>query len=309
MEFKKYSSLENSYRTGFLQKIVDQGLDGGDWVVTEKVHGANFSFWCDGDTVKVARRSGFTDGTFYNCQPVIDKYKDKVLDLFNYCCSTGDILVIYGELYGEGVQKGVFYSKEKDFVAFDVNLNGVFLDKDFVNSVVTLFNIPVAPVLYKGSFLDCLDFNNTFDSKVGGIKNNTAEGVVIAPNHTKYLANGSRVIIKNKTSSFSEKAKKVKTKKPDIILTEDQQELYNTLTPYLCENRLKNVISKIGAVTNKDFGKLQGLLVQDAQQDYAKDYEVDLQQCDIFKSLKKQLHKEAANVVRANFLNIIDGEF
>jgi hypothetical protein len=39
MEFKRYSSIENSYRTKYLQTLEEQGLTGGEWVVTEKVHG------------------------------------------------------------------------------------------------------------------------------------------------------------------------------------------------------------------------------------------------------------------------------
>lgn len=42
--FKKYNSIENSYRQKFLNYIVEQGKAAGEWTVSEKVHGANFSF-------------------------------------------------------------------------------------------------------------------------------------------------------------------------------------------------------------------------------------------------------------------------
>lgn len=51
MEFVKFSSLENTYRTNLLEKIQYEGKDGGLWMATEKLHGANFSFWCDGTEV------------------------------------------------------------------------------------------------------------------------------------------------------------------------------------------------------------------------------------------------------------------
>lgn len=63
MEFKKFSSLENTYRQNLIDKVQYEGKDGGAWIVTEKIHGANFSFWCDGIEVKTASRTQFVYGT------------------------------------------------------------------------------------------------------------------------------------------------------------------------------------------------------------------------------------------------------
>ena len=68
MKFKRYNSIENTYRTKTINTIAEQGKSGGEWVVEEKVHGANFSFWFDGN-LKTAKRSGFVgnDGeNFFN---------------------------------------------------------------------------------------------------------------------------------------------------------------------------------------------------------------------------------------------------
>ena len=82
MEFKKFSSLENTYRQATIDKIIYELLDQGDWVATEKVHGANFSFWFDGSELRVASRTQFVDGTFYGCQPVIDRYTQTIKDRY-----------------------------------------------------------------------------------------------------------------------------------------------------------------------------------------------------------------------------------
>lgn len=42
MEFHKYHSIENTYRIKFVEQIKLNPEQ--DWIVTEKVHGANFSF-------------------------------------------------------------------------------------------------------------------------------------------------------------------------------------------------------------------------------------------------------------------------
>ena len=42
--FNKFPSLENTYRQKEIDEIVNQGLADQGYIVTEKVHGANFSF-------------------------------------------------------------------------------------------------------------------------------------------------------------------------------------------------------------------------------------------------------------------------
>lgn len=62
MEFRKYPSIENSYRKGFAQAVRDAGEEAGaEWVVTEKIHGANFSFWTDGSNVACGKRTSLLE--------------------------------------------------------------------------------------------------------------------------------------------------------------------------------------------------------------------------------------------------------
>ena len=64
MHFKKYNSIENSYREAFLKSLRAQGFDNDEheYVVQEKVHGANLSFRLDGDgrDIRTAKRSGLS---------------------------------------------------------------------------------------------------------------------------------------------------------------------------------------------------------------------------------------------------------
>lgn len=39
LTFKKFSGIDNSYRTKTINEIIAQGLSGGEWTVDEKVHG------------------------------------------------------------------------------------------------------------------------------------------------------------------------------------------------------------------------------------------------------------------------------
>jgi Rnl2 family RNA ligase len=309
MEFQKFSSLENSYRQNLIDKVQYEGKDVGEWVVTEKIHGANFSFWCDGTEVKVASRTQFVDGTFFNCQAVINKYSPLVLDMHKTYLNNGDLLVIYGELFGGNIQKEVEYG-EKDFRAFDVSVNGVVSNKILGLFHCEAVGIKWAPHIMTGTFAECLALPNTFKSTLtpeGYEGENISEGLVIEPVEPAWFDNGSRVYFKNKTEGFSEKNRQPKEKQV-FELSETESDLLNELLTYNTEQRVSNVISKIGQVTNKDFGRILGLTVQDILEDFTKDTDRDakVEAEDNWKQFHKLLSAEVGKTVREQFVKALD---
>lgn len=305
MEFKRFSSLENTYRANLIDKVQYEGKDGGDWIATEKLHGCNLSFWCDGAEVKVASRTQFVDGTFYNCQAVINKYSDAVLNLFHVLTGDHKELVIYGELFGGNVQKEVEYG-EKDFRAFDLTLDGIVQTKLNQRAWCEGVGILSAPLIASGTFAECLALSNTFKSTLtpeSYEEENTSEGLVIEPTVPTYFNNGSRIYFKNKTEGFSEKKRKPKE---HIVfeLSDEESELMNELLTYNTTQRVSNVISKIGQVTNKDFGKILGLTTQDLLEEFTKETEQDPKQIaeDNWKAFLKLLQAEVGKEVRAQFV-------
>lgn len=52
LNFKKYSSIENSYDSGFMERVREQMPSDLNYVVQEKVHGTNTSFICDGIVIR-----------------------------------------------------------------------------------------------------------------------------------------------------------------------------------------------------------------------------------------------------------------
>lgn len=307
MNFVKFSSLENTYRTNLLEKIQYEGKDGGLWMATEKLHGANFSFWCDGTEVKVASRTQFVDGTFYNCQAVINKYQDCVMQLWQKESMGNDSteLVVFGELFGGNIQKEVEYG-EKDFHAFDVVVNGTPINKALAQEGCTEVGIPFVPVIAIGTFAECLALSNTFKSTLtpeGYEEENTSEGLVIEPVEPNWFNNGSRLYFKNKTEGFSEKKRKPKE---HIVfeLSDEESELMNELLTYNTTQRVSNVISKIGQVTNKDFGKILGLTTQDLLEEFTKETEQDPKQIaeSNWKAFLKLLQSEVGKEVRSQFV-------
>ena len=307
MEFKKFTSLENTYRQNIIDKIQYEGKDSGEWIATEKIHGANFSFWCDGKDVKVASRSQFVDGTFYNCQAVINKYSEGILAFCNENNLTD--VVIYGELFGKGVQKEVEYG-ERDFRAFDVVINGSPITKRDAIEFVSGCGIQFAPIIHTGTLSECLKLNNTFQSILTPFSHegeNISEGLVIEPVIPNWFNNGSRIYFKNKTESFSEKKRQPKEQKV-FDLSEQEFNLLNDLLVYNTEQRVSNVISKFGSVTHKDFGKILGSTVQDILEEFTKETERNPKKEaeDNWKDFNKLLSAEVGKTVRQEFLKHLD---
>ena len=103
MRFKKYFDIENSYRKKFIDIVVAEKLDEGEFVVQEKAHGANLSFWYDGKDLKSAKRSGFIKDNFYDYKPVEAKNRERVKNLYAILKKEGcdfSELAVYGELIG-----------------------------------------------------------------------------------------------------------------------------------------------------------------------------------------------------------------
>lgn len=310
MEFSKYQKLNNTYKQETIDKIIYEGLDKeSSWTVTEKIHGANFSFWCDGNIVKVANRSGFVDGSFYKCQSVINNYTESMFSLFRHIWDKGDILTLYGELYGGGIQKGISYGSDRDFAFFEMRVNGVPLNQEYhiYPSMVGFNEVPV--IKFNTTFERALEVDNEFKSLLTPKDHegdNFAEGVVIAPTKPLWFRNGKRVCLKNKTVKFSEKKNTKHKSKPTTLCGHDKRLLDDVLV-YCTENRVNNVLSKIGEVTNKDFGKIMGLTVQDAIEDWESDNNGNIRECmEDPKKFMKTLQFEFSSTVRSVFVKVIE---
>lgn len=131
---------------------------------------------------------------------------------------------------------------------------------------------------------DVETFTSTIPALFGlpPLDRNIAEGVVLKPVRNCFLSGGDRVIVKKKSDAFKEvsglknmlnhKPKRAEgAASPPSPLEEDMLRfrpifdffLFISIS-YVTDNRLRAVISKIGAVPRKDLPKLIGLLAQDA---------------------------------------------
>lgn len=305
MKFLKFASLDNTYKERHVKDALNLGLGNVQWAVFEKVDGANFSFWYDGVDLRVASRTQFVDESFFNCGEVVEKYAPLIKEFYHSHGLVGLTLTVYGELYGDNIQKRVAYGP-KDFAAFDILVDGKPQCMDYLLEFSKLSGVPTAPVLaVVDSLQEALDYENTFKSKLtpkDHVGDNFAEGTAISPTIPEFFNTGSRIWFKNKSEMFAESRPK-KAVKVEVPLSDGDKDLLSTLLSYVNSSRVLSVISKVGEVSFKDFGKLQGLTVQDVLEEYENDTEQQApKQAENWKVVQKELGREVQNVIRKELL-------
>ena len=315
--FERYSPIENTYQERYINKILDNLLhEKCEWQVFEKVDGANFCFVYDGSKMHCAKRTSIlTEGDrFFDYSGVKERYSKHVIDFYEKLKLDKEaIIYVYGELYGgyypdiesdsKPINKNVYYSPEIDFIAFDV-----YLKEDPENPgrwmayeeyVHLLVGVPVIEPLFMGSFQEALDFKHEFITRIPSlhklpeVEGNLAEGIVIKPTTPLHFKTGERIVLKKKIEKFSEK--RIVNKTPRAA----EASLNNhPVIEYITENRLHNVISKLGLVTQRDMGLVMKDFTADILDDYQKEHDVDAKE---LKSISKIVGKESINIVKGYF--------
>jgi Rnl2 family RNA ligase len=332
MEHIKYSSIENTFREQFIEMIKEEGKDGGEWVVTEKIHGGQLALYYDGNEMKASTRTTFlTPGIdFFNYEKVMAANADKVKEIYNILKKEkGEIsvIVVYGELFGgdyphpdvpkvkntKRLQKGVFYHPDNLFYGFDIRVDKKFLSLNDVNRLFGAVGMFYAKPLFRGTMEECLNHSNTFPSKISGwlglppLPDNIAEGIVIRPVEPQFLRVGERVILKSKNEKFKErKAVKKRPKKQEVETTETGAKLREELLSLVTENRLQNVLSKQEEmpypVPKEYFGQVMKWFNDDIREEFNKDFQDEFEMLDKReqKKISKMMHQSAAKVVRTS---------
>ena len=149
-----------------------------EWIEYEYVYGSH-------NVEKGSDSQGFYDTDVW--MKVADKFelKEKLWNLFKVAKSTGAYqvdngIVIYGEIFGPGIQKNYDYGLEEiEFEVFDITMNGEYLDPMrtlyFCDNILLL---PHVKVLYTGAWTQEVQDKHVFGNFIEGTKI-PHEGIVI----------------------------------------------------------------------------------------------------------------------------------
>ena len=305
IQFTKYGSIEHISDSNVLENIRLEELDKQEFIVQEKVHGCNTCFITDGDAICFGKRSGFIDADeyFYDHEELIEHYRIRVIALFSVIKEKFpdiEMLTVFGEMFGgnyphpdvendrriTNIQKGVYYSPIHEFYAFDIYItneeNGRYLSVEEANTFFEQGGFIYAKTLFSGTLEQCMQYPNDSVSVIPQwfglppIEDNICEGVVIRPLVPTYFSDGTRVLLKNKNNRFGEKLSGKKRNPQWLIESTYSESLNNlllTVEDYVTENRLNNVISKIGQIAlPKEISKLIALFSEDILKDFLKEY-------------------------------------
>ena len=287
IEFMKYGSLTNHYR----QKEIGYWLDNYPslkdevFEVTEKIHGANFQVLITKDDIKYGKRSSFlSEGeSFFDYQNVMKKYEEDFEKFRQYIIKYSiDSIRLFGELFGGKIQKGVDYGQEKHFKLFNIYLDDILQSPQHVGDIFTIANVSedlhVPKLKHVVGIFEALEYDTKFNSLISNKEDNICEGVVVKPYRSIYENNGSIFYIKKKNEEFKEKSKEQKSSTP---INDNLLKLQIEFSAYINENRLDSVVSKEGDIeSEKQIGLYIKLLMEDAKEDFIKDFGDQLQHLD-----------------------------
>jgi RNA ligase (TIGR02306 family) len=209
--FHKYTDIENYYR------YPDAIADGTMVRIMEKVHGSN------------ARLGYVFDGDIFDYQAGSHNMRLKQADDVRKCCvaywrvfteniraglkymSSGNAnnVILFGEIYGPGVQDMDYGERQVSFRAFDLSVNGRYLDYETLWAFSRDFGIHLCPTLYTGPFsaevvAKYTDGETTLNP-ASAIKSafKGREGIVVTPLKEEWspVLNG-RCILKSKSADY-----------------------------------------------------------------------------------------------------------
>lgn len=229
--FFKYTDLE--HYANFPSTLVD----GEEVIFTEKLHGKNarlgiiqapdangnesFIFMVGSHGVRRKESATYTRTKRdpHTKEPLLDENNEIIKETVTtecqfWKCLTEDIkillkavcenknnVIIYGEMIGV---QDMTYGKILEFRAFDIMVNGQYLDYDNKKAIFEKYKVPMVPILYKGPF-DKEILSKHIDGPTTMCKPEEAgpfkgrEGIVITPikeRFDKKLPGSGRVILK-----------------------------------------------------------------------------------------------------------------
>ena len=174
-------------------------LSDNDWLFSEKVNGTNIRimFMEHGGIIF----GGKTDNAQIPAK-LMNRLNDRASGWGPSVRLAHDGLILYGEGYGAGIQKGGGnYRQDQDFVLFDVRAGHWWLKREDVESIAVALGLDVVPIIGRGSLgLAAIMACEGIKSAWGEFN---AEGIVARPAVELKARSGERIICKIKTRDFA----------------------------------------------------------------------------------------------------------
>jgi len=178
---------------------------GEEVVATEKLHGTNsrIAMVIDNDervimvgSHRTAKKMG------QNClyELPYHLYTERFDHLFNTLMNNDpavQAVIVFGEIYGFKVQDLQYGCTDKSYAAYDITVNGEYLDHDYVVRLLQEAGIPIVPIVYQGPFnTQLFQTISMGDTTLMNENAHVREGIVIKPLVERTDPKLGRVILK-----------------------------------------------------------------------------------------------------------------
>ena len=147
---------------------------GNEWAGYEYVYGSH-------NVEKGSDSQGFYDTDVWRTVAEKLNIKDKLWEFVKQhgTAIIGEGFIIYGEIYGAGIQKNYDYGlKDIEFAGFDVVIDGCYENVFYTEHVFNILGLPHVPILYIGAWSQEIQDKFVFNNFIEGTKV-PHEGIVI----------------------------------------------------------------------------------------------------------------------------------
>ncbi|MBF0200989.1 MAG: RNA ligase family protein [Desulfamplus sp.] len=191
---------QTNYKTlleGEFAKPEFEYLKNNQWIVTEKVDGTNIRVQFDGTSVNFLGKTDRAETPSFLLEKLSELFPGDIFisnDLPRLC--------LYGEGYGAKIQKGGgnYIPDGCSFILFDVNVDGIWLDRDDVEDIASKLGIKAVPVIFRGSLTSAVEMVKK--GFVSMLRKTPPEGVVMKPEIEMFNRRGERIVTKLKIKDF-----------------------------------------------------------------------------------------------------------
>lgn len=193
--------IDGKFRNPIVEYLKDN-----EWIFTEKIDGTNIRVHWDGHNVIFGGR---TDSAQIPSN-LVQKLNSLFLGITNEQIFEqkfgGNPVTIYGEGYGAKIQAGGgLYSENAEFIAFDVKVGDIYLDRQNAEEVLRAFNIPMVPIIQGiDTIQKAVDYVKSKPNSLISKQTKEIEGVVGVPKIRLFDVKGDRIIVKVKVRDFVE---------------------------------------------------------------------------------------------------------
>ena len=210
MEIIEYTKIPNIFKreTFGKNKLIEgeysspelEYLSKSMWGFEEKLDGCNIRVCWDGYRVSFMGRTDRAQIPTHLMAKLEELFGGETKEeLFEQTFGKSEV-ILFGEGFGEKIQKGGGLYGPVNFRLFDVYIGGYWLNRENVSDIAEKFGIDRAPSLFTGTLEEGVEFIKKHPKSV--LRDAEMEGIVGRPIVQMFSRTGQRIMVKIKCRDF-----------------------------------------------------------------------------------------------------------